>query len=109
MHLKHKNKVECNLSWDTERYHQSIIKKILESPRNPNRGFIPEEVSSIFAFLDGTGLKIARPENGAQNPFLNDMHGHYLILQGISFPGGVFVIEGFFPGYQPDTMIWRDS
>lgn len=113
MHLKHKNKVECNLSWYTERfdmYHQSIIKKVLESPRNPNRGFIPQEVSNIFAFLDGTGLEIARPGNGAQNPFWNGyMHGHYLIFQGISFPDGMVVIEGAFPGYQPDTMIWRDS
>lgn len=101
------------MSWYTERfdlYHQCVIKKIIESPMNPNRGFIPEEVSNIIAFLDGTGLEIARPGNGAQNPFWNGyMHGHYLIFQGISFPDGMVVIEGAFPGYQPDTMIWRDS
>lgn len=37
------------------------------------------------------------------------MHGHFLIFQGISFPDGMVVVEGAFPGYQPDTMIWRDS
>lgn len=71
MHEKHKHKVEGNLSWYSERfdlYHQAVIEKIIHSPRNPNRGFIPVEVSNIFAFLDGTGLAIARPGNGAQNP-----------------------------------------
>ena len=68
------------------------------------------EVSNIFGFLDGTGLEIARPSNGVQNPFWNGyMHGHYLIFQRISFPDGMLVIEGAFPGYQPDTMVWRDS
>jgi nuclease HARBI1 len=91
-------------------YHQAVIKKIISSPRNPNRGYIPQEVSDIFGFLDGTGLEIARPNNGVQNPFWNGyMHGHYLIFQGISFPDGMVVIEGAFPGYQPDTMVWRDS
>ena len=53
---------------------------------------------------------MARPGNGAQNPFYNGyMHGHYLIFQGISFPDGMVVIEGAFPGYQQDIMIWRDS
>ena len=32
-----------------------------------------------------------------------------MIFQGISFPDGMVVIEGAFPGYQPDTMVWRDS
>lgn len=82
----------------------------MSSPRNPNIGFVPVEVSDIFAFLDGTGLEISRPSNGAQNPFYNGYtHGHYLIFQGISFPDGLIVIEGAFPGYQPDTLIWRDS
>ena len=68
------------------------------------------EISNILAFLDGTGLEIARPSNGAQNPFWDGyMHGHYIIFQGISFPDGMLVIEGAFPGYQPDTMVWRDS
>ena len=87
-------------------YHQAIIEKIIGSSRNPNCGFIPIEVSNIFAFLDGTGLEIARRGNGAQNPFWNGyMHGHFLIFQGISFPDGMVVIEGAFPGYQPDTMV----
>ena len=63
------------------------------------------EVSNIFSSLDGTGLEIARPSNGAQNPFYNGyMNGHYLIFQGISFPDGMVVIEGAFPGYQPENM-----
>ena len=109
----HKHKVRGNLDWYANRfdlYHKVIIKKILNSPRNPNIGFVPIEVSNIFAFLDGTGLEITRPSNGAQNPFYNGyMHGHYLIFQGISFPDGLVVIEGAFPGYQTDTLIWRDS
>lgn len=87
-------------------YHQAIIEKIIGSSRNPYRGFIPIEVSNIFAFLDGTGLEIARRGYSAQNPFWNGyMHGHFLIFQGISFPDGMVVIEGAFPGYQPDTMV----
>ena len=79
------------------------------SRHNHNVGFIPEELSDIFAFVDGTGLEIARPGNGVQNPFYNGhMHGHYLIFQGMSFPDGMVVIEGAFPGYQQDIMIWRD-
>ena len=113
MYEKHKDKVHGNLSWYSERfdmYHQAIIEKIISSSRNPNQGFVPIEVSNIFGFLDGTGLEIARPGNGAQNPFWNGyLHGHYLIFQGISFPDGMVVIEGAFPGYQPDTMVWRDS
>lgn len=113
MYEKHRHKVEGNLQWYSDRfdmYHQAVTKKIIDSPRNINRGFIPMEVSNIFAFLDGTGLEIARPGNGAQNPFWNGyMHGHYLIFQGLSFPDGMLVIEGAFPGYQPDTMVWRDS
>ena len=64
MHVNHRHKVEGNLSWYSERfdmYHQAVITKIISSPRNPNRGFIPMEVSNIFSFLDGTGLEIARP------------------------------------------------
>ena len=37
------------------------------------------------------------------------MHGHYLIFQGLSFSDGMLIIEGAFPGYQPDTTVWRDS
>ena len=113
MYTKHKHKVMGNLPWYSDRFdlnHQVISAKIINSARNPNRGFIPMEVSNIFGFLDGTGLEIARPSNGVQNPFWNGyMHGHYLIFQRISFPDGMLVIEGAFPGYQPDTMVWRDS
>ena len=98
----HKHKVHGNLDWYAKRfdlYHEVIIKKILKSPRNPNIGFVPIEVSNIFAFLDGTGLTITRPSNGAQNPFYNGyLHGHYIIFQGISFPDWLVVIEGAFPG-----------
>lgn len=75
MYEKNKNKVQGNMSWYADRfdmYHQAVIEKIISSPRNPNRGFIPIEVSNIFGFLDGTGLEIARPGNGAQNPFYNE-------------------------------------
>ena len=113
MYEKHKHKVHGNLSWYSERfdmYHQAIIEKIINSTRNPNRGFKSIKVSNIVGFLDGTGLEIDRPGNGVQNPFWNGyMHGHFLIFQGISFPDGMVVIEGTFPGYQPDTMVWRDS
>lgn len=78
------------------------LRKIIDSPRNPNIGFIPEDVIDAFAFLDGTGLENARPSNGAQNPFYSGyLHGYYLITQGISFPDDMVVIEGAFPGYQP--------
>ena len=113
MYEKHKDKVHGNVGWYQNRfdiYHRAVMRKIINSPRNPNIGFIPEDVVDVFAFLDGTGLEIARPSNVAQNPFYSGyLHGHYLIYQGISFPDGMVVIEGAFPGYQPDTMVWRDS
>lgn len=109
----HRGKVEGNLFWYYNRfdiYHQSILNKVLNSPHNRYVGFIPEELSNLFGFLDGTGLEIARPGNGAQNAFWNGyLHGHFLIFQGISFPDGMTVIEGAFPGYQPDTTVWRDG
>ena len=43
MYDKHKHKVEGNLSWYSERfdmYRQAVIKKIISSPRNPNRGYM---------------------------------------------------------------------
>jgi nuclease HARBI1 len=113
IYMHHKDKVHGNLDWYADRfdtYHEAIVRKILLSSKNPNINFLPIEVSNIFAFLDGTGLEITRPSNGAQNPFYNGyLHGHYLIFQGISFSDGLVVIEGAFPGYQPDTMVWRDS
>ena len=113
MYVNHKHKVHGNLEWYSDRfdmYHEAVVRKIMKCPKNPNIGNVPIEVSNVFAFIDGTGLEIARPSNGAQNPFYNGyMHGHYLIFQGISFPDGLLVIEGAFPGYQPDTMVWRDS
>lgn len=113
MYESHRHKVQGNLDWYKDRfalYHNAVIRRIRMSRHNHNIGFMPEELSDIFAFLDGTGLEIARPGNGAQNPFYNGyMHGHFLIFQGISFPDGMVVIEGAFPGYQQDIMIWRDS
>ena len=103
MYEKHRHKVEGNLQWYSDRfdmYHEAVIEKVVDSPRNINRGFVPMEVSNIFALLDGTGLEIAKPVNGAQKPFWNGyLHGHYLIFQGLSFPDGMLVIEGAFPGY----------
>ena len=49
----------------------------MKCPKNPNIGNVPIEISNVFGFIDGTGLEIARPSNGAQNPFYNGyMHGH---------------------------------
>jgi nuclease HARBI1 len=89
---------------------EAVLPRIRLSRYNANVGFIPVELVDIFAFLDGTGLEIARPSNGAQNPFYNGyMHGHYLIFQGVSFPDGMVVVEGAFAGYQNDMMVWRES
>lgn len=109
----HKHKVQGNLSFYSNRfdvYHQAVLRRIRISSRNANAGIIPVELVDIFAFLDGTGLEIARPSNGAQNPFYNGyMHGHYLIFQGVSFPDGMVVIEGAFAGYKNDILIWREN
>lgn len=48
MYEKHRHKVEGNLSWYSDRfdmYHQATIKKIIDSPRNHHRGFVPMEKS----------------------------------------------------------------
>jgi hypothetical protein len=91
-------------------YNHTILRKMLDSPWNPNPDFIPEHLDDIFGFLDGTGLEIARPGGGVQNPFYNGyMHGHYLIFQGMSFPDGLTLVEGPWPGYHTDIMCWNDS
>jgi hypothetical protein len=35
-------------------------------------------------------------------------HGHCIIWQGVSFPDGMIVLEGPFPGFNTDPMVWRD-
>jgi nuclease HARBI1 len=109
----HKENVQGNMAFYSNRfdiYHEAVLPRIRLSRYNANVGFIPVELVDIFAFLDGTGLEIARPSNGAQNPFYNGyMHGHYLIFQGVSFPDGMVVVEGAFAGYQNDMMVWRES
>jgi nuclease HARBI1 len=114
MYQHHRQKVQGNLDWYADRfdlYNAAILKKILNMGANPYAGYVPNELVDIFAFLDGTGLEIARLYGGVnlQNPFWNGyMHGHYIIFQGISFPDGMTVIEGPEPGYYTDTMVWRD-
>lgn len=86
------------------------MRKILHSPQNNNQGFVLEELSNLCGFLDGTGLQIARPGNGAQNGMWNGYkHMPMLGYQGISFTDGLVVLEGAVPGYQPDTMVWLNS
>ena len=101
------------INWFAQRfdmYHQAILQKILSSPFNPNPGFVPAVLSDIGYFLDGTGLEIARLLGAAQNPFWNGfLHGHYLIFQGLSFPDGMTLVEGAFPGYYTDIMVWNAS
>jgi len=74
-------------------------------------GEIPANLAWIFGFLDGSAKEMCRPGGppGIQNAFWNGYyHGHFLIWQGVSFPDGMLVLEGPFPGYQTDTMVWRD-
>ena len=101
------------INWFSQRfdqYHQAILNKILTSPHNPNPGFVPAVLADIGYFLDGTGLEIARLGGGVQNPFWNGyLHGHYLIFQGLSFPDGMTLVEGAFPGYYNDVAVWNAS
>jgi hypothetical protein len=110
----HSNKISGNISWYSDRfdmYHEAVQQKILQSDLNPLQGLIPAHLDNIFAFLDGTANEICRPggNDNAQNAFYNGYHhGHFIIWQGVSFPDGMLVIEGPFPGYYTDTMVWRD-
>ena len=75
-------------------------------------GQIPGNLARLFGFLDATAKKVCRPGGPAaiQNAFWNGYHhGHFIIWQGVSFPDGMVVIDGPFPGYETDTMVWRDS
>ncbi len=61
--------------------------------------------------MDATANEICRPGGPAniQNAFWNGYHhGHFIIWQGVSFPDGMIVLEVPFPGYETDTMVWRD-
>jgi hypothetical protein len=79
----HQHKVQGNMSFYSHRfdlYHRAVLRRVQISRHNNNEGFVPVELCDIFAFLDGTGLEIARPSNGAQNPFYNGyMHGRSLL------------------------------
>ena len=112
-HHIHRVQGQRIINWFSARfdlYHRTILRKMLSSTWNPNVGFVPAQLANIFAFLDGTGLEIARPVNGAQNPFYNGyMHGHYLIFQGISFPDGLTLVEGPWSGHHTDIMCWNGS
>lgn len=111
----HRDKVQGNVAWYAPRfdmYNAAIAQKVSDSPVNPANGFVPLELVEVFGFLDGSGLEIARPHgnNNAQLPFWNGyMHGSYIIFQGMSYPDGMVVIEGAFPGFYTDVVIWRDS
>ena len=98
----HIHKVQGNMSSYFQRFdlcHRAVLRRVKISRHYANEGFIPVELCDIIAFLDGTGLEIARPSNGAQNLFYNGyMHGHNLICQGVTFPDGMTVKEGAFAG-----------
>jgi hypothetical protein len=67
----HRDILQGNLAWYVDRsdiYHAAVLRKILTTNANPYQGFVPKELFEIFAYLDGTGLRIDRPVNGAQNP-----------------------------------------
>ena len=115
MYDTHRGKVQGNVAWYAPRfdmYHAAIMQKVSDSPVNPANGFVPLELADIVGFLDGSGLEIARPHanNNAQLPFWNGyMHGHFIIFQAASWPDGMVVLEGPFPGFDTDVVIWRDS
>ena len=90
---------------------QQIQSCILRSAHLLVPGEIPANLAWIFGFLDGSAKEICRPGGplAIQNAMWNGYHhGHFLIWQGVSFPDGMLVLEGPFPGYQTDTMVWRD-
>lgn len=72
---------------------------------------LPIQLANIFAFIDGTGNAICRPDGPGfiQNSFWNGyFHGHYLIYQAITFPDGMLVLEPPAPGHNTDVTVWRD-
>lgn len=72
---------------------------------------LPVHLADLFAFIDGTSHEICRPDGPGvvQNAFWNGyFHGHFLIWQGVSFPDGMLVLEGPEPGFNTDTIVWRD-
>jgi hypothetical protein len=114
LHTEHADKVIGNIAWYQDRfnlYNQAIRTKLSQSPHLPIPGQIPANLDDTFAFLDCTANEICRPggPNANQNAFYNGYHhGHFIIWQGISFPDGMVVMEGPEPGYETDTMVWRD-
>ena len=110
----HVAKVCGNINWYADRfdlYMESVHRKILACDLNPIPNQVPRNLSRVFGFIDGTANPICRPRgnNNMQNPYYNGYHhGHFLIWQGVSFPDGMVVIEGPFPGYFNDVMVWRD-
>ena len=79
------------------------MKRIAGSALNPNPGMIPVELDDLFAFLDGHGDTICRTGEAPalQNSMWNGyLHGHQIMWLGASFPDGMVVIDGPFPGEQ---------
>ena len=77
------------------------MKRIAGSALNPNPGMIPAELRDLMGFLDGHGEEICRTGGAPalQNAMWNGyLHGHYIMWQGISFPDGMVVMDGPFPG-----------
>ena len=100
----HREKVVNNIEWYSDRfdlYNHAIKRKIATSPVNPVPGTVPEELFDLFGFLDGHGQEISRvlEAGNLQNAMWNGyLHGHYIQWQGASFPDGMLVIDGPFPG-----------
>jgi hypothetical protein len=111
---QHRGKVVGNVAWYQDRfdlYNQKISQKVAANPTLPVPGQIPANLEELFGFLDCTANEICRPVGpyAIQNAFWNRYHhGHYIIWQGVSFPDGMVVMEGPEPGFQTDTMVWRD-
>lgn len=110
----HEGKVCGNVAWYEDRfdlYNQVINASISSSRHNHHQGMVPNVLSNIFGFLDGTGSFFCRPggPNVIQNAFWNRYYkSHVLIYQGLSFPDGLLVVEGPEPGFETDWMVWRD-
>ena len=91
---------------------QAIVNKLLRLPAFIGQLLLPAHLSDLFAFIDGTVHEICRPDGAPHihNAFWNGYyHGHFFVWMGITFPDGMIVLEGPLPGFNTDTVAWRNS
>ena len=80
------------------------------APGAPNSWMLSEDYTDIVGFLDGSSIPVARTTGNANQELVWNHYyfQHMLLLQSITFPGGICVIDVKL-GFHADISAWTYS